>query len=1227
MRKNLFLTLALVLASFASAVAQNWSVTLSSSEGLPGSTASKDGVSIKYFKSGIITVDKATRTLRFTCAGNSTNHKPNGNNFRMMLSELNVYSADDLTTELNYTVTSNADHNSLAKAFDGQGLRALNDGKYNNYFSSMSAEENQEKGIYPVTDYHYLELTFEKAIDRFVIEWGGKAGSGEAPSVVVLTKGGQTAEPFSDRSSSFSETKITTLENLKDAEYFTICGNAATSYDIYHNNNNEGKLGQLDKEGLTGSGPMYVTLGEIYAEAPTIDYLTQLVAAGNGKYYIYFPMQKKYLSGDAEQNALNDALNGWQYATSDESKAAKITLTSLVNGDFEMSYVTKKNGADVTVYIGADPRTGKMKIFETAKKKALEANGWCEGFGIICAFNWSFYAADYTAPTWAKEYELGIVYIAAEEMKAVVKDNGTLAGVISTLNALMNDGSADMNDILDAIAEAKEKIGYFMYKTADNEITAMEDQWEIWKFNSSSNYVAGKWSLEAYNTYIQPGIDALEELVDAEEDAYYDHLDAFMNYFTKKEANIAAFEDAKYEMESLPLQYTTDGEALGTKDGNAYIWEQSIGLKNAVNGIRITFLETNVGSAAGGGKWNGYPMVALGDLQIYDNNGNEINIVAASTNSQETSEGPIENLTDGDNATFWHSIWGNGTMNPQGYVYLDIQFEKSLEAFKIKSIGRNNASLSPKTVAISEYGTGYNEGAEVANPYNVRIGAQVTNVANLKDGGLYVLQGNLYVKRAENAANPRFYAGAAPYTDDKNIAADAPTVYMFKKAADGTWNILSLNKGMFWVKEPDHGTSNLVLYQTEAGGVKFTSSNNIANAFVIYRDITPEVLKGKFSDADAGVEIPETDITVSKLVYMDWESGLASRPCYSELPGVVAPGCETLTDELKVTSAAGDYLHFNKTNGEGEWNIYEVTMNDADFVYLSALVGEVDKLNLKSGNNPGCIDAKPADMTALDNAKAAAQVAVDTENKGNAKTLATNLLNAVEKLKNSQRIGFVPSAVYQIQNGLNKYEENTWATRSLYADFETSTLKWTVTPDNFGSDKNNFLFRAITIDEEINTVFRLGLEADKLGKTFIIKVFENDLYASAWDEATNDFLVGAQPAAYFITDLGECDFEVRTVADNKYWHTEGHNNGNGYEGRLVNWNCGNNLNTASSWTFIKMDKVETSIEDLVIEGDEVVSVSYFTPAGMALPAPVKGINIVVTVYANGVVEAKKKVVK
>ena len=54
---------------------------------------------------------------------------------------------------------------------------------------------------------------------------------------------------------------------------------------------------------------------------------------------------------------------------------------------------------------------------------------------------------------------------------------------------------------------------------------------------------------------------------------------------------------------------------------------------------------------------------------------------------------------------------------------------------------------------------------------------------------------------------------------------------------------------------------------------------------------------------------------------------------------------------------------------------------------------------------------------------------------------------------------------------------------------------------------------------------------------------------------------------------------------------------------------------------------DISVSDLVVEGSEVVSVAYFTAAGAAIPAPVKGINIVVTVYANGVIETKKVLVK
>ena len=62
------------------------------------------------------------------------------------------------------------------------------------------------------------------------------------------------------------------------------------------------------------------------------------------------------------------------------------------------------------------------------------------------------------------------------------------------------------------------------------------------------------------------------------------------------------------------------------------------------------------------------------------------------------------------------------------------------------------------------------------------------------------------------------------------------------------------------------------------------------------------------------------------------------------------------------------------------------------------------------------------------------------------------------------------------------------------------------------------------------------------------------------------------------------------------------------------------MNNAEKWQLLS-DKIGGS------EGDEVVSVTYYTAAGAASDVPVKGVNIVKTVYANGVVESKKILVK
>ena len=66
----------------------------------------------------------------------------------------------------------------------------------------------------------------------------------------------------------------------------------------------------------------------------------------------------------------------------------------------------------------------------------------------------------------------------------------------------------------------------------------------------------------------------------------------------------------------------------------------------------------------------------------------------------------------------------------------------------------------------------------------------------------------------------------------------------------------------------------------------------------------------------------------------------------------------------------------------------------------------------------------------------------------------------------------------------------------------------------------------------------------------------------------------------------------------------------------------------SKWKLIYVDPNTAIGDDVVddVEG-EVVSVTYYTTDGKVSAAPVKGVNIVKSVYANGAVKTKKMIVR
>lgn len=78
-----------------------------------------------------------------------------------------------------------------------------------------------------------------------------------------------------------------------------------------------------------------------------------------------------------------------------------------------------------------------------------------------------------------------------------------------------------------------------------------------------------------------------------------------------------------------------------------------------------------------------------------------------STNSQETKEGPIADMIDGNNATFFHSRW-SGTDRPWP-AYVQVELAEPVRAFIFKYITRNNAGAhKPQEIDVQVSNDGTN---------------------------------------------------------------------------------------------------------------------------------------------------------------------------------------------------------------------------------------------------------------------------------------------------------------------------------------------------------------------------------------------------------------------------------------------------------------------------------------------------------------------------------------
>ena len=451
--KRFLISLVCILSAIVGVNAQNWSVKLSGIDGLPGMAKDYSGSEYYQFTSELLTPGVTTNKMRMTVVGTISNEKPNGNNVTFALSELKIYDRDGMI--VSYTASSNADHNSLSWSnTDGAGLDGLSDNNVKSYFHSMWGSYNA------VADYHYIELTLDRSVDSFFIEWTTRLGEPKnAPTTVGLTLGTEY-EPASVGGEFTLGNPVTAeVELAVENQLFVLQSNSFKSFTT------------SDGYTYSGSGPIFMQYAEKGDVDPSAAHVMQLIPAGNGRYLVYWPLSGKFLENSA--SSFNGA-NGWQYSTTDFASAASVKITAVDNGYFEMQYDGENSAGPLTLYVAAELRDGvssKMKTFDLLHKQALEEGDYTQGFSMPAAFNWSIYKARLDSKT-VEDLVITIPQLAQNYLNSTISDaNSYLAlygnhggyctgGEDATLRSLVSSVQQSMSSMsnIAQITSAKESL-------------------------------------------------------------------------------------------------------------------------------------------------------------------------------------------------------------------------------------------------------------------------------------------------------------------------------------------------------------------------------------------------------------------------------------------------------------------------------------------------------------------------------------------------------------------------------------------------------------------------------------------------------------------------------------------------------------------------------------------------------------------------------------------------
>ncbi|MBR5276420.1 MAG: hypothetical protein IKU35_04710 [Bacteroidaceae bacterium] len=685
--------------------------------------------------------------------------------------------------------------------------------------------------------------------------------------------------------------------------------------------------------------------------------------------------------------------------------------------------------------------------------------------------------------------------------------------------------------------------------------------------------------------------------------------------------------------------------------------------------LRMTVISTNTFDAqknsytgTTGGNGPGFPNFTISELKILKGNGKGTNFTATSNAASKNSGAYLEYINDAIYETNFATTSYMGDC-PQAYHYIEFEFDEPMSEFRIRWHSQmNKLDYIPTHIGLTP-GTEYLPFPE----QEFAMGEKVTSVEELNEGGVYVIEGHAPAYTHSFTGTTRTYPGGgfwhSPYGGHVTPNA-ASAVYLIPVAnKSDTYKITWLNnKHFIKANEPANNIYNWTDDEVEAALVKIAPCDTVNGDFIFTIGdsmiIGHEAL-GRMILAENKADKMNTSRPTA------WNFSIHKVSLNASAIGFV------LQEVIDIAEERLERLEFEEYDFEPSELLAEIEngknllkKSDATSTEVINARNKINKLMVEYSVQElyTYVDSIEEMLHMVENG----DIATSSAPNWVIGTYPINLMNglvalsdnAIQKMDKLHCIGEIDNMTNELKAALNRFwdykiEEFT----SLPIRFDENDGLPGVIDDANGSNVGYIWQSPVYIFGEEITSFRLTVFETNTGNKY-----GNYDYFSLGELQVYDISGKLVPltASCFNTNSvvptfgagikGLCDGYLYTFfssAINDGQDPNGYTGTEGYPYIEVTLptpmsafsykQYGRATGSTPTDTPVKfaigkagvaLTPDGTAISNVEVDGDEVVSVTYYNAAGASSATPFKNtVNIVKSVYANGAVKTQKRIIK